>query len=182
VATFRARVWVPVVAFATGTLLVPLGTQDQKIVGYLSYGDPAPLFTGDLEIKATAINPAPTGSTVAGGVSLTGCSDFTGAGCRLAGASPTGQGSVTPVLYTESASETLTVGILNALQATSAAGALPLQHDPAATAHLLATSTLNVSDGSAALTQPSVFASGDKVDTTLATHGVLVRLLSLTAK
>jgi hypothetical protein len=49
-------------------------------------------------------------------------------------------------------------------------------------AHLLASSSLNVSAGSASLGQASVFASGDRVDTTLVTHGVLVPLLALTAK
>ena len=48
-----------------------------------------------------------------------------------------------------------------------------LQHPPAGAAHLLATSPLDVSAGSAKLDQPDLFASGGPVDTTLATHGVL---------
>ncbi len=148
-------------------------TLDQRIIGYVSYGDAAPLNTQDIEIKATAINPQAAGSTVAAGVSLTGCSDFTGGGCALAGATATGVGSQTPVLYTDDSSGTLTVGILNALQSTSSTTGLPLQHPPAAAAHLLATSSLDVSAGSAKLSQSSVFASGDPVDTTLVTHGVL---------
>jgi hypothetical protein len=157
-------------------------TQDQKIVGYLSYGDAAPLNTQDIEIHAAAINPAPSGSTVAAGLSLTGCSDFTGGGCRLAATSTSVSGAVTPVMYTAPSNQQLTVGLLTALQATTAVSTLPLQHDPGAAAHLLATSSLNVSAGSAALDQADLFASGDKVDTTLVTHGVLAPLLALTAK
>ena len=79
-------------------------TQDQKIIGYVSYGDTSPVFTQDIEIKATAINPAPAGSTVAGGLSLTGCSDFTGGGCRLAAPATSVSGAVTPVMYTATSS------------------------------------------------------------------------------
>jgi hypothetical protein len=119
--------------------------------------------------------------TVAAGVSLAGCSDFTGGGCLLAGATPSGVGSQTPVLYTATGSGTLTVGLLTALQATTAVSALPLQHPPAGAAHLLATSPLDVSAGSAKLDQPDVFASGDTVDSALVTHGVL-KSFTMTAK
>jgi hypothetical protein len=157
-------------------------TEDQRIVGYVSYGDSTPLFTQDIEIHATAVNPAPAGSTVAGGVSLTGCSDFTGGGCRLGTTTTSISGAVTPALYTASGAGGLTVGLLTALQATTAVSTLPLKHDPAAAAHLLATSTLNVSAGSASLNDAANFATGDQVDTTLVTHGVLVPLAALPAK
>ena len=85
-------------------------------------------------------------------------------------------------MYTNTSAGPLTVGLLTELQATTAASSLPLQHDPTAAAHLLATSSLIVSEGSASLSQASVFANGDKVDTSLATHGVLVPLLALAAK
>jgi RTX calcium-binding nonapeptide repeat (4 copies) len=156
-------------------------TQDQKIVGYLSYGDGSPLFTQDIEIKASAIDPKPSGLTLAVDASLSGCSDFTGGGCLLAGATPSGVGSQTPVLYTEAGSATLTVGLLNALQATSSTTSLPLQHPPSGAAHLLATSPLNVSAGSAKLDQPDVFATGDTVDSALVAHGVL-KSFTMTAK
>jgi len=157
-------------------------TLDQKIVGYLSYGDSSPLNTQDIEMKGVRIDPKAAGSTVAGGVSLTGCSDFTGAGCLLAATSSTPAGVLTPVLYATPSSAGPVVGLLTTLQATTAAQSLPLQHDPAASAHLLATSTLNMTESSASLKQASVFASGDTVDTVLAAHGVLVPLLTLTAK
>jgi hypothetical protein len=157
-------------------------TQDQRIVGYLSYGDAAPLYTNDIEIHATAINPVAGGQTVASGLSLTGCADFSGGGCRLAAAVTSASGAVTPVLYADTSTGPLAGGLLTVLQATTAQSALPLQHDPAAPAHLLATSLLSVSAGSASLTQSSVFATGDLVDTTLATHGVVVPLRAVTAK
>lgn len=159
-------------------------TQTQDIIGYVSYGDSSPQFTQPIEIKAAAINPSVASNfqTVAGALPLSGCSDFTGGGCRLAASSSTTTGVVTPALYTASKAGALTVGLLTTLQATTAASSLPLQHDPAAAAHLVATSTLTVTAGSASLRQSSVFDSGDKVDTTLVTHGVLVPLLALTAK
>ena len=47
----------------------------------------------------------------------------------------------------------------------------------------MATSALNVTPGSASLANATVFApSGDEVDTTLVTHGVLAPLLTLTAR
>ncbi len=157
-------------------------TQDQRIIGYLSYGDSSPLNTQDIEVHASAVNPSASGSTVAAGLSLVGCSDFTGGGCRLAATATSPSGAVTPVMYTNTSTGPLTVGLLTELQATTAASSLPLQHDPTAAAHLLATSSLIVTEGSASLSQASVFANGDKVDTSLATHGVLVPLLALAAK
>jgi hypothetical protein len=85
-------------------------------------------------------------------------------------------------LYATPGSGGVTVGLLTTLQATTAVSTLPLQHDPAAAAHLLATSPLTVTEGSASLSQASVFAAGDKVDTTLVTHGVLKSNFGLTAK
>jgi hypothetical protein len=157
-------------------------TLDQRIIGYVSYGDTSPLFTQDIEFKATAINPQAAGSTVAVDLSLDGCSDFTQGGCRLAATSTTPAGVLTPVLYATPSSGGVTVGLLTTLQATTAASSLPFQHDPAAAAHLLATSSLNVTEGSATLSQASVFATGDKVDTSLVTHGVLKTFTGLTAK
>ena len=157
-------------------------TQDQRILGYLSYGDPSPSGTQPIEIKATAINPVATGSTVAAGVSLGGCSDFSGGGCRLAAVSESFTGVVSPALYTVSSNQQLTVGVLAAMRATTAESTLPLQHDPGAPAHLLASSALTVSAGTASLDNAAVFANGDKVDATLVTHGVQVPLLALTAR
>jgi hypothetical protein len=158
-------------------------TQDQKIIGYVSYGDTAPAFTEDIEIHATAINPVAQGSTVAGGLSLAGCSDFTAAGCRLASATTSAAGALTPAMYADVSSGQLLAGVLTTLQATTAISALPLPHDPGAAARLLASATLNVSAGSADF-GPSAppFASGDQVDTTLVTHGALVPLTALTGR
>jgi hypothetical protein len=162
--------------------LATTSTQDQKIAGYLSYGDSAPLATQLIEMTAAAINPAAAGSTVAAGLSLTGCTDFSGGGCRLAASSTSASGAVTPAMYAAFSGGQGTFGLLTALQATTAVATLPLLHAPTAAAHLLATSSLNVSAGTASLGNAAVFASGDKVDTTLATHGVLVPLFDLTAK
>jgi hypothetical protein len=158
-------------------------TQDQRIVGYLSYGDASPLTTQDIELRAPSISPFPSGTTtVAGGLSLTGCSDFTGGGCRLAGTSTSIVGVVTPAMFTMASNQQLTVGVLTTMQATSAVSSLPLQHAPGAPAHLLAAAALTVSVGTASLSNAAVFAPGDKVDATLVTHGVLVPLSALTAK
>jgi hypothetical protein len=157
-------------------------TQDQRIVGYLSYGDASPVTTQDIELRAPSISPFPSGTTVAGGLSLTGCSDFTGGGCRLAGTSTSIVGVVTPALFTMASNQQLTVGFLTTMRATSAVSSLPLQHAPGAPAHLLAAAALTVSVGTASLSNAAVFAPGDKVDATLVTHGVLVPLSALTAK
>jgi len=71
-------------------------TLDQRIIGYVSYGDTSPLFTQDIEVRATAINPQAAGSTVAADLYLDGCSDFAQGGCRLAATSTTPAGVLTP--------------------------------------------------------------------------------------
>ncbi len=162
--------------------LATTSTQDQKVVGYLSYGDPAPLFTQPIEMRAVAVNPSADGSTVAGGLSLAGCSDFSGGGCRLAGTSTTASGAVTPVMYAAPGAGQQTIGLLTALRATTSVSTLPLQHAPMSPPVPLATSPLTVSAGTATLGDAALFMSGAKVDTALVTHGVLVPLTALTAK
>ncbi len=163
--------------------LATTSTLEQNLIGYVSYGQPAPVPTDPIQFKAAALNPTPAGSTVASGVSLTGCADFSGGGCRLAATSPsTSPAGTVPVMYAAFGGGRAAVGLLTAMQAMSSASALPLTHAPSAVPVLLATSGLNVGVGSATLTNSSVFASGAGVDLWLVTHGTLVSLTDLPAK
>jgi hypothetical protein len=159
-------------------------TQSQKVYAYLSYGDASPVASSLIEIAPVAVNPLPVGSTVAVSLSLSGCTDFVGGGCRLAapaGPAPGATGPVTPVMYAAASGGPATVGLLTAVRATTSTNSLPLTHGSTAQPVLLGTSLLDISPTSAHLADTSPFGSGAVVDTNLVTHGVLVPLPALAA-
>ena len=66
------------------------------------------------------------------------------------------------------------IGLLTALEASTALSTLPLQHANGTAEHLLASAPLTMTTATATLTDTSAFQQGDRVDTTLVTHGMLV--------
>jgi hypothetical protein len=159
-------------------------TQSQKVYANLSYGDSSPVMSSLIEIAPVAVNPQPVGSTVAVSLSLSGCSDFVGGGCRLAAPAvpaPGATGPVTPVMYVAASGGPATVGLLTAVRATTSTKTLPLTHKSTAQPVLLGTSLLNVSPTSAQLANATPFGPGAGVDLNLVTHGQLTSLTNFSA-
>ena len=71
------------------------------------------------------------------------------------------------------------IGLLTALEASTAVSTLPLQHANGTAEHLLASAPLTMTTATATLTDTSAFQQGDRVDTTLVTHGMLVSLTDI---
>lgn len=143
-------------------------TTDQHITGYaggvLNAGVPA---YSPVEVHAAAISPVAGAAPASEGISLAGCTDFTGSAlCRLAP-------STAPALFLDTAGGAQ-IGILTAVQAMTSVASLPLQQTAGAPEHRLAAAPLTVSGTAATLTDTSGFAPGDHVDTWLVTHGALV--------
>ena len=163
-------------------------TQDQKINAYLSFGDPSPQVSSNAaELQGIGMSPSATyataAGTVAGGLRLAGCTDYSNGACRLAAPSTTAAGAVVPAMYAAFTGNRAVVGLLTALQATTASSTLPVQHSPTGPPVLLASSSLTFQDDSTAtLGDASLFPSGGQVDTTLVTHGVPTSLTGLTAR
>jgi hypothetical protein len=118
-------------------------THDQKITGYvggaLNGGVPAP--SQQIEVHAAQIAPtASQTSSVSGGISLVGCTDFTDSRCQLfpiSAGPPVGP----PALFLDT-KDGVQIGILTAVQATTSVASLPLQQSAGAQEHLLASATL----------------------------------------
>ena len=153
-------------------------THDQDIYGYvggaLNGGVPAPSHAIDVLALATDL----MGGSTSQGIQLTGCADFTGTNvCRLF---PISAGP--PALFLGT-TDGVQIGILTAAQATTSVASLPLQQPAGTQEHLLASSSLTVSesDAAATLTNASAFLPGDQVDTYLVAHGVLVPVVNIPA-
>lgn len=163
-------------------------TQPPAIFAYVSFGDSSPTVTSSsVPLQGVGLSPSATyataAGTMAGGLKLAGCADYSNGDCRLAAPSTAADGSVVPAMYAAFTGNRAVVGLLTAMQATTAMSTLPLQHSPTGPPVLLASSPLTFPDDSTAtVTSASVFPSGGQVDTTLVTHGVPTSLTGLTAR
>jgi hypothetical protein len=163
-------------------------TQPPAIDAYVSFGDPTPAVTSSpVPLQGVGLSPSATyataAGTIAGGLRLAGCTDYSSGACRLAAPSTTAAGAVVPAMYAAFTGNRAVVGLLTAMQATTASSTLPVQHSPTGPPVLLASSSLTFQDDSTAtLGDASLFPSGGQVDTTLVTHGVPTSLTGLTAR
>ena len=163
-------------------------TQPPAIWAYVSFGDPTPVPTsGSVPLQGVGLSPSVTyataAGTIAGGLRLAGCTDYSNGACRLAAPSPPASGPVVPAMYAAFTGNRAVVGLLTAIPTTTAESTLPLQHSPTGPPVPLVSSPLSLSDAStAALGDASLFPVGGQVDTTLVTHGVLTSLAGLTAR
>ena len=152
-------------------------TIDQQIIGYVVNDRGQPSFSNSITVHGAAIAPTNNTTSAANGITLAGCEDFATNACLLAEiATDTTSGAVTPAMYSDTHNG-VQIGLLTALQATTAVSSLPLQHANG-TEHPLASAPLTVSGQAATLTDTSAFQQGDRVDTALVTHGLLVPVVN----
>ena len=121
-------------------------------------------------MHASQIAPVNNTASAANGITLAGCADFAPSTCLLAPITTATTGALTPAMYLDT-SNGVQIGLLTALQATTAVSTLPLQHASGTAEHLLGSAPLTVTAAAATLTDTSAFQQGDRVDTTLVTHG-----------
>jgi hypothetical protein len=154
---------------------------DQRIVGYLAVNANPPAFSQPIEVHASTIAPANNTTSADDGITLAGCQDFATNTCRLAQITAnTATGALTPAMYQDITTTTnIQIGLLTAAIATTAMSSLPLQHANGTAEHPLVAAPLTVSPTAATLTETSVFQQGDRVDTNLVTHGVLVQVVNV---
>jgi hypothetical protein len=150
-------------------------TIDQRIIGYLAINASPPGFSNPIDVHASAIAPVNNTTSAANGITLAGCADFAPSTCLLAPITTGTSGALTPAMYLDT-SNGVQIGLLTALEASTAVSTLPLQHASGTAEHLLGSAPLTVSTATATLTDTSAFQQGDRVDTTLVTHGMLVSL------
>lgn len=150
---------------------------DQKIVGFvaggLTGGNPTP--SGNIEVSAAELSPQVSPDPdLDGGFSLEGCSDFSGSTtCRLA--VPTDR---RPIMY-QVATEVPRIGILTDALAVTSTVSLPLQQTANQNEHQLADPELQLTERTVSLDDLTMFGPGDRIDTTLATHGTLVPVTAI---
>jgi hypothetical protein len=132
-------------------------------------------YTGSPFAVAGSSNPlTPTGANITGGVGITGCTTSPTAACTLAVPA-----STAPALYQAGGPDSGPVtGLLLSASVVTGRASLPLQTGTA-NAHELGSAPLTVSASQAKLTDTSQFFPSDTVDTSLATAGQLVPVLSV---
>lgn len=145
----------------------------QSLAAYVGgvTSDQGPTPSQPITVQAVDLPTEPAATSAAQGISIVGCSDYTGVStCRLAGLTAT-----RPALYEDyDADGQPLIGVLTASPATTSEASLPLQQKQGLAEHQLASAPLTVGSNSARLVDTSAFFGGDSVDTALVTHGILV--------
>jgi hypothetical protein len=154
---------------------------DQHIIGYLAINSDPPQTSQPIDVHATPIAAMNNTTSAAGGFTLAGCTDFTSTNvCLLAPiGSNAANGGLIPAMYL-STTNGIQIGLLTALQATTAVRSLPLRHSAGTDPRPLKSAPLTVSTPTTATFSGSTsFTTNDSVDTNLVTHGILVPIANI---
>lgn len=148
-----------------------------NIIGHVVDHTGHPQASQPIEVRPTRIAPV-NNSSSPGVIMLAGCTDTVTNTCLLAQPTSAASGALSPAMYLDTSNGVL-IGLLTAVQATTAVSSLPLRLASGSAEHLLASATLTLSDTAATLTDTSAFLQGDRVDTNLVTHGMLVPVVNI---